>query len=861
MISYRKILVALLILTFVSIVFSDTTTHCWRQDIARGVEYNQAHTGLICGSGCGEYDMIFSPGGSFSINSISSYNYSCDDAAGSTAKNFVALWEGSRILTTNNDGSGPTNAGGNFCMKGNNICYTVGSTFIPSRGSCSNGSLYVGSGSDSLSYTFRDTDVGEKTISLYVGAISPAVSNPYDGSISYRHLRTYKIFVGVPSLLVFGKGTKQLINTTNNTSPFTEEVVFTLMNKSVLTNKILDYEIDCGNDPNIECEIDDSYKAPGRTPWPIEPGAALFIRGTIIVEDPSKIPTTFPVNLNVTYKVDQITNCPGTGDASQTVNCVTGSYPTIYQVGLVDQQDFQIEMKGSDDQTSCVGPNGLMGQTGAAFAPKVHIQFGGGIGADGKLIQIDECDARRIIDSDEDGIFDSFNTEKEDYVYCSQKEFLIELAAKIERIAEIKEDIAELNIFETSQEYVDKLRVEEANLRTFDAYIREQTFTESSIRTAVNGISDEIVFANIGLGDKFPQVSLISRLESLLVDGVNFSVERADPGLYTVTIDLNDLVDEGLIEAGGTGDRELLFPNGSINQNLQITVTLNKKDEPNFDWFFYRNGESDISDEFVNMVTNTNPFITNIRERGIVLEYSESGADQNKMYVTYAVPVFVKVKGNSSGDSNVLFNISGDVQSGFGATDVGTFTQWSGFASNLGEGCSSTRYDDGSEPLPFRIPDVKLDVPINPDGIDFSIDEYEKVSPNSEMFLETVLYLPIKSDFLTGQLARIKWIDPSLLYTKNGVCASPCNIDVSLSGYKLTRPTSESSLLQVVFDKIAEEEICVFNEITPGSSKWIMFWNQQKILEDLETAKTAAIASSQSAGVNVKECGLTTRVS
>jgi hypothetical protein len=64
-----------------------------------------------------------------------------------------------------------------------------------------------------------------------------------------------------------------------------------------------------------------------------------------------------------------------------------------------------------------------------------------------------------------------------------------------------------------------------------------------------------------------------------------------------------------------------------------------------------------------------------------------------------------------------------------------------------------------------------------------------------------------------------------------------------------------------VFDKIADEEICVFNEITPGSSKWIMFWNQQKILEDLGTAKTTAIAASQSAGTNVKECGLTTRVS
>jgi hypothetical protein len=851
-------IILIILILFSMISYANTVEHCFRIDIKRNVNSNIYSSEAVCvgADNCGGYDYIFVPGSKYGITEIGKFTYACQNGAGSSLKEFVIMKNLTKntILGTNSPTNKPGNSTARYCKKNNNICYLSNGKPIPQWPSCSSSSSKIGTGiNNEIYYTFNQNDLGENIITTEYPRLP--ITGASINSMSYNTLNTKKILVANPSFLVLGQGPKVLNATFENTGNYTQEVIFTLLNKSFFENTLVDYNIVCDN-PKVTCTIDNSYKNQN---FKIKPGNAMIIRGeiTIAVEE---LPLQFTTKLDIEYSAKGIKDCPGTNNGND-MNCNISSHPTVFQIGKLDQQDFQVELIGSSTQTACVGPGGLLGQTGENVTPKINIEFGGGIGEDGKRIQIDECDVKKILDTTEDGRYDSFDTLNENYVYCSQKEFLIELARKIERIAEIKQEIVEIGFTPQLQEQLSKLRIEEANLRSFEAYIREQNFDNESISESIDELNLEL-FENIGLGPAFTTDNdlLQDRLSSLF-NGSEFNTISATEGKYRITIDLNDLVEEGLVDTGTGSGVNLLFPTlneSELNQNLKILLKLEKISNPEFDWFFYKQGNEDISDNFMNIITNADADLTNMRKRGVVLEYFDSEKINNddytgNIFVTYAVPAFVKIKGDSQGDTNVSFIVSGDVQTGYGNNDYNSFTLWSGFASTLGEGCSSILNPTGKDPLPFRLPDVRNNI-LGGTGISFMIEDYAQVTPNSEMFLETVFYLPMKPDYSTGQTANINWSEKDLFFTKSGVCTNPCQINPTLTNYKIDN--SPKGLLQNIFDNIKDGNICIHNNITAQGNNWSMFWNQEKILQDLTEAKINALTNSEAT-----ECELTVKVS
>ena len=351
---------------------------------------------------------------------------------------------------------------------------------------------------------------------------------------------------------------------------------------------------------------------------------------------------------------------------------------------------------------------------------------------------------------------------------------------------------------------------------------------------------------------KFPiGAERYDRLESLLTN-ITYSPEDAllSPGKYNVTIDMNELADEGLYEGSQLyGASDILFPNGYLNPTLQIVVSFNPISDPEYDWFFYR--EEDIGDSTVENRINWDFFKTNVQNRGVVLEFSDYNGDVNAMYPMYAVPMFVKITSDETGDTNTEFSISGGVANAY-SDDQHAFSVWSGFAGTLGDGCSDITDED--EPLPFRLPDTRQTVKTMTSGIhEFKFEEYEGVLPNEEVFLETIMYVPMASQN-SGQLFSL-YFNKDMAYTKAGAHTGtgPLSISDDLTDYKLDQMDG-TPVLKKIFEKIESKEICVYLDIRAAGKEWMMYWNTEKISEDLADVKTANVVDPS------KMCSATPRV-
>jgi hypothetical protein len=530
----------------------------------------------------------------------------------------------------------------------------------------------------------------------------------------------------------------------------------------------------------------------------------------------SSLPTSFTITLDVNYSPKNFI-----GNPACTQYYSTSSLPATIKLGLLDSQDFQVKLKSDYDQFYCIGENGMIGQTGEAYAPRVNLTFGGATGSEDQ-IDIFECDPK-----------DANTLNNSDWVYCSQKEFLVELAEKIGQIALIKEEIA--NILPGDPQKAQKkqdLELLASKFANFQAALRTQSLSSTDINTSINYIyNNRTLFTNSGLNKYFNCGNIdcsLTKLNNLYKNnGVEFNISSLSAGLYQLNIDMNSLTDY-------TSTNYLFTTDNQLNPNLDIKVTITPVAPPTFDWFFYEYGDIDITNSSVQYIESANNdyYLTNVTKRGVALEFIESANQHDfndaKVYKTYAVPLFTRiVDRNGIGDTNISINSN---------VDHDTFTYWTGFASTKGSGCETTALGSADTFLPYRMPDTKKQY--SGTQAVFYIPELNNLAQNSKMYLETALFLPIgKTMSLTS---------PVRIYDKNssrycdGNLQNPCQYTINSSVQ-----SSSFNNLQELFNGIKSEYLCVYQGVSNGKGEWTVFWNQQQLYKDLNASKATITDANQ----------------
>ena len=836
-------------------VGAETTIHCLRQDIARTVSPTYAITnsygnGFVLGpetpAGNMQFVVTIPTGSTFYFKGLKSILFACDNAiAVLNWINYVDLYNNvsGEILATDGENGigGPTNqdlaanpTNYAYCVTASDkrtICYKNNGVFIPVEGTCSRSTeVSVGAGwydaskpDGEISYTFDKE--GEYDISLRLGVISPHGLSAYSPYIMHTDVVRGKVFVENPSLAIFAPPSPRKINSFNNSGSSTEEVFFTLNNTShIYTEKVEDYNIYC---PGATCTVSDTYKG-----FTISPGQSMIIPATVTF-NLSGIPKKVEgIKLNVNY------SAVGAGGFGSSHASLSSSNELVFRVSFLDQQDFQIEAIG-EEKNYCIADDGTIGKTGELVAPRVNLYFGGnvnpnsnecnppagavcGIASTGKLISINEC-----------------SPENPNWVYCSQREFLVQLSEKLEEINRVRRALnaAQQNLYlaqstndsagiAAANVLIDSLRKEDSNLSTFSAYLRKQGIETSSISESLSTIQN-MLFTNIGLYDsniiKFNKLIKSINFEKAGVTGD----KTIESGMHKVIINITQTGENNY------SDNYLFLPNGELNPALKITVSLEKKSSPSYKWFFYEDNSTDSFAEQIEGLASSrqpNAYVSNVYDRGLVMDFNRVGSTINfsKFYKTYAVPLFIKVTGDLSGNSDANFTVTG-----YPSSD--TFTYWSGFASTQSNGCETTSASppSGIKTLPYRVPDSNINRIIESSNNTFVIPEFSKegannkgVVPNSKIYLETVIYSP-KDSAIALDKHRF---DFNLSNTSN----THANMLTLNSNNSLHAVESVAD----IFNKIKSEEICVANQkLGPNSEKWIVFWNQQKILGDLNTLK------------------------
>jgi len=853
---------------------TETTDNCIRQEITRIVApaesyyINAYENGSIAGpekpSGNIQFVYTVPTGSIFYFRGLRSILFASDSQPeGINWINYVDMFNNTtgEILATaglNYEG-GPINQETNlepfrYCVTASDsatICYKNNGVYFPAKGTCSASNIIiVGGGAlgddfqkpdGGIGYIFKNA--GEYDISLRLGTISPNGVSRYSPYIMHTDITRGKIFVEDPSMDIIAPLIKR-VNSFNNSGTTTEEIFFTLKNTSHYIEKIENYSLDCPS--GVTCGVTDTYKG-----FTISPNQSMIIPATVTLNF-SGIPKTISgIKLNVNYSATALAKS-SFNDSSNEVS---------FQVGFLDKQDFQIEVIASEEESYCIADDGTIGKTGEIVYPRINLYFGRKnapesevIGGDrdeygcltaagytwcedkNKCLQTWEepCNnegsntkstAGTVVVNEKLISIDECSPENPDWVYCSQREFLVQLSEKLEKIEGVRLALnkaqQDLYLYQSTnnQAKIDEtntkiasLMKEDSNLSAFSAYLRKQNIDSTTINNSLAKIQ-YIPFVNVGFYG-FSKIKFDALMKSIAYEKTGSASDKAlESGLYNVKIST------ALTGEINYSDNYLFLPSGELNPLINITVSLEKKSNPSYNWFFYEDDSTDSFAEKMELVNQVpTAYASNVQDRGLVMDFSrnESVINYNKFYKTYAIPLFIKVTGQGNGVSDASFtttNYSGD-----------TFTYWSGFASTLENGCVTTSASPpgGVKTLPYRVPDTLS-------GTNYVIPELWKdesnggVVDNNSMYLETVVYLPEEVQVI---LAGHKFYINSVPAGSDNLTLKPA---VSIhKAYSVAE----------VFDKIKSEEICVANEkISSSSEKWVLFWNQQKILQDLDAMK------------------------
>lgn len=810
------------------------TTHCLRPDVSRWKTIDPTVSFLPSNKILAKSDgsFIVAINSSLNISGYGEFNYFCDNGWSPLVTNYFDVYDNinHKIIATNGltPTSGPDATGTspicsryvggiericyiNGCGSNNLPCTASNTNFnymVGNKGECSVGSFKMGVGKNSPMIISLSQYTGEQDWSIRLGAISPGGVSPDSPYILPIEMERIKFAITTSSMLVFSPKPVEKINSFENNGLIEKEIYFTLLNKSRLINRVSDYNITCPNDVNCTVEmlgVNKMYKD-----FTINPNSALMIPVSVSFNK-NNIPRTFSMYMTVAYASEGFSTCTSNADRI----CHTTSSPVTFESGYLDKQDFQINVKSEQEQKYCVDSEGNVGQTGPAFAPRVNLYFGGNVpplaSTDSKLVSLNECSP---ID---------YNTlsNNPNWVYCSAKEFFVQLGA---RLGKYGENISSINALEQLGRFSEatKLREENGRLLGFNAYLRETDLSSADVNSTVNSLKNvQGTFMNLGFNGEVDDINKLNNL----IKGIRFvqtigEVEVSNtllsPGQYKIIVDIN------AITQTTSGDYLFNTTTGVLNEGLNIKVRFEKVSSPGFNWFFYYNQNESFAEEFANPL-GTTKYTTNVINRGVLLNFEKDSSTitAKNFYPTFAVPLVARIK-----DRNQL-NVS-DSEFKVVGYDKDVFTYWTAFASSLADGCETTSANplQGSKVLPYRVNDYNLG------NTFYGISEVFDVNSNSTMYLSTVLYLPTNDTVnpITMLLVPFKTFTKKEIVDGNALNPVTLSIDASDPTYSAYKIES----LENVLNGINDEKVCVIYDKSTGTEKWNLFWNQDKVLDSLK---------------------------
>ncbi|MDD3083796.1 MAG: hypothetical protein PHP82_02125 [Candidatus ainarchaeum sp.] len=630
------------------------------------------------------------------------------------------------------------------------------------------------------------------------------------------------LYTPLPSLFVFGPA-KETINFYDNVGDYNKEVFFTIVKDHPLPIKIEKLEINCGGQEGIECEIIDKTHLEGLVLDELKQTVILTVE---IKFNKNLFGKSFNLDLDVNYSLEALNR-----------NYLTSSKPTTYNIGLIDQQDFQVKIKGEEGLTECVSYDGLVGVTGPDYAPKINLTFAG----DGE-IGPDTCDSIKI------------NGQDNNWVYCSQTEFIFSLANKIGKIIKIDQNInSEQAKVDSDEDTIIELQKERTKYTNFTTHIRDVDLSKNEIKNILDNFN--VIFAQkTGLEEYFGRdiEEQKIKLKKLFVESeiVKFKKDNGEiinpifgVGKYDIMIEINNEQGNDLFygeNMPGTGTQ-------IINEDIKITVDFSNKTEPIIDWFFYRKEVGDITDSDISVITAPTLKQTNTINRGKILSFrkvvNEFDPEEIILTPTFAIPLFIKIE-KKEGIVTNKFSVTESQETNYSEEDI--FTYWSGFASNKGEGCEEISPEQTeTNTLFYRLPDIitnQQSALIN----DVELTEYDNIENEDIEFLQTIIYAP----YFGNSNEEITLAGKTSIYSNTLDCTynnSDCDIefDSSNSNY-FSRNMPE--IIQGIVDK----KVCISEELVGANKIWILFWNEEELLKSLKNKKEQVIATTPT----VEICGI-----
>ncbi len=673
-----------------------------------------------------------------------------------------------------------------------------------------------------ITYVFTDNNIGGFNYNLSRIANSiPETFNSWVGPAGIVSEKESNVYIGLPSLVIMGPTD---VNTGffEKSGQYEKKLFFNLINTSPLDLNLENYRLIC-NGVGVSCSMDPNY-AGFQIP---KLNGDLILTGTLRV-DKNKLPTTVGFVLDVNYTVPALKD-KDCGDY-YTGKISTSLKPTLLKLGLMDKQKFQVGLISESDSTNCVGENGMIGQTGEDFVPRVNVGFGGTIDSNKKLISINECDT-----------YDINGSPNPNWVYCSRKEFLVELARKIDIAWTIQKTI---NDYKQSPSTSDDLLIEDLELEkqkylSFETNIRKQSLSKENVLASItnlnsilNSLTVQTGLENFGTQDKIKQATRLTNLFS----NVNFTSLGGEyfgempTGTYKVNIKLRDM---------NINTPDLFETDDKLNPKISISVDFSTLPvAPELNWFFY-----DYADEDFSTLTSkpqlNNFNSVNIMNRGKLFSINHDPNNTSprfdyNFYPNYAVPLFVRLKTDTNGDMNNTFstNITEPIYN---------FSYWTGFASSSEDGCENIASEElttNSALMPYRESDSVKTFGSN----DFYFPQFENNKPNSTIYLETILFWPST----TNDTKTIN--SPFEIYTNNNLNNSKNNVIVNN-----IVETGENSFyinnIERMFDAIKDEKVCVYQGVSAVTTNWTLFWNTKKIYDSISDLKINVIEENDDATI------------
>lgn len=851
------ILISLIVIFFSNIVFAGS---CW---YVGGLSYNPS-IGWTNSSPQPitinevTYQRIIFSNSVLTINGFGSYNRLCDNGVSDSSLNYAILDvtnDGTfQISNTsiNNTPTTPThsnsshtinyskrftNAAGNgpAASLGLNYCSSDrGFNVTPSSGNLSDSTptgVMIGMGTRN-EIVFQAINEFGPDISKqrqHVGGYDfdlKIMSQPHAGEYGKKPISISKVsqkvfFAPPPSVFILPLGDDN-IEFYEKDGYYEKEVFFTVKAQTYLDLKVKDFELVCEGE-GITCTIDSQQ---GLEYTMSRTNDILIVSGTIRIPK-NNIPKILTYKLNLKYDIKSLV---ALGGEYKDINI--SSAVSRIDVGYLDKQDFQIQIIGAPDDSSCEGYNGIIGNTGEVIAPRINIKTNFENGLNKNLCSPDN----------------------DNWVYCSQREFSIILSNKIAEIFNLYLQAQIINDESEKQKIYQRIN----NKKVFEIYTRNMDLSDFNLilpreqnlfsRDPLTILEGDNQLANIQRARNLLNNSTFYRESGLVINPI-FSV-----GKYQVEILLGD---EGTT----------IFNENSLSQNTNFQISTNilfdRQNElidpeklnirinfreaggkPLLNWFFYEAGVESLDDQ-INQANNSF-YNTQIQNRGQVLRFEQDLQNFDLQgilaYPQFAIPLFVKVQKNEDETINSfkIKNISPlDQIDNTNLLGNSTFSYWSGFASSLGEGCEEIL--EGESSLVYRLND-KIEKIDNLSQI-FQVNLYPNQESNlkeGKEFLQTIIYSPILGSAGTQLQFDLNY-EKNNLFNKDGICSSTndCRIKIDNS----TNVINWTNSLQNILDGIKNQTICVTAQQDGTSNKvdWILFWNENKIFENLKNAKTRAI--------------------